>query len=157
MAKFRATVCFIVVFAIFGNGPYAAYAAYSCTKVYTSCVSGYTLTNGNCVPNSGGGGTTCAAGKYLSDGNCNDCPALETGYRFSSVTGKTAVTQCTSRLEGDKISSLCSEGQLTKIATSADAWGTATITAALKAKPGARVNGQTCEECPLERRTGVRR
>gem|GEM_PF-1904010 len=98
---------------------------------------------------------TCAAGKYKAahkayygtSYSCDSCPTVESGWTMGTDTGLTNYTSCYETKAATSVSSYCSAGQLKKNATSATAWGTATISTAFQAKGGSIVNGQTCTLC----------
>lgn len=98
---------------------------------------------------------TCGAGKYKvahkayygTSYTCDSCPAAESGWTMGTDTGLTNYTACYETKAATSISNYCNAGQLKKNATSATAWGTATISIAFQAKSGSIVNGQTCEQC----------
>ncbi len=98
---------------------------------------------------------TCAAGKYKAahkayygtSYSCDSCPTVESGWTMGTDTGLTNYTSCYETKAATSVSSYCSAGQLKKNATSATAWGTATISTAFQAKGGSIVNGQTCTQC----------
>ena len=133
-------------------------------SAYASGVS-YTNTKGTC--------TACAAGTYQSgtahtytscnaikegcfggEGSLNECPnscpAAETGWTLTSTTGLTKVTDCTETTTptttNSPIATICTDGTLTKNATSATAWGSAKASG-LTAKAGRYVDGTTCSAC----------
>ena len=98
---------------------------------------------------------TCGAGKYKvahkayygTSYSCDSCPAAESGWTMGTDTGLTNYTACYETKAATSISNYCSAGQLKKNATSATAWGTATISTAFQAKGGSIVKGQTCTQC----------
>ncbi len=120
------------------------------TKCYLNVVGGK-VRNGT----TGTTLNTCGAGKYKvahkayygTSYTCDSCPAAESGWTMGTDTGLTNYTACYETKAATSISNYCSAGQLKKNATSATAWGTATISTAFQAKGGSIVKGQTCEQC----------
>ena len=81
--------------------------------------------------------------------SCTACPTLTSGYAYVSGTGWDEYGDCQETKAYSSISSYCHSGALTKTATSATAWGTATST--LTAKQGSILTGtgdsKTCTQC----------
>ena len=89
----------------------------------------------------------CANGTYAAAGSssCTACPTVDTGYEYVSGTGWTGYSDCQEQTRPAN----CYSGYLTKTASSASAWGTATTT--LTANAGYEVTGSgnatTCTAC----------
>ena len=132
----------------------------SLTKTATSAtawgtaVSGLTAKAGSIISGSGDNTTCsrCTGATYQSTNgsratSCTACPAAESGWTATTGTGWTSYSDCKETKSGSAISTYCKAGVLTKTASSATAWGDISITTALTAVAGARVNGQTCSQC----------
>ena len=127
-----------------GRTQYSSAGASSCSTVST----GYYTTGCNASSNNCTGQSQCSGATYCASGVQNNCPAQTSGWTRGTGNGWTSYTSCYETTEDvTSISPLCYDGQLKKTATSATAWGAPTISVALQAKPGAIVNGQTCELC----------
>ena len=127
-----------------GRTQYSSAGASSCSTVST----GYYTTGCNASNNNCTGQSQCSGATYCASGVQNNCPAQTSGWTRGTGNGWTSYTSCYETTEDvTSISPLCYDGQLKKTATSATAWGAPTISVALQAKPGAIVNGQTCELC----------
>lgn len=148
-----------------GTAKAAHVVTYGNTSACDTCAAGsYTSTTGksSCDACPAGnyctGGTNvteCSAGTYRSatggttQSSCSNCPTLTNGYSYASTTGLTAVTSCTETKAYGDVSNYCHGGLLTKVATNATTWKTATST--LTAKAGAHLSGSgdntTCLQC----------
>ena len=126
-----------------GRTQYSAAGASSCSNVST----GYYTTGCNASNNNCTGQSQCTGATYCASGVQNNCPAQTSGWTRGTGNGWTSYTSCYETKDVTSVSRFCSAGQLKKTATSATAWGAPTISVALQAKPGAIVNGQTCELC----------
>ena len=126
-----------------GRTQYSSAGASSCSTVST----GYYTTGCNASSNNCTGQSQCAGATYCASGVQNNCPAQTSGWTRGTGNGWTSYTSCYETKDVTPVSRFCSAGQLKKTATSATAWGAPTISVALQAKPGAIVNGQTCELC----------
>ena len=124
-----------------GRTQYSSAGASSCSTVST----GYYTTGCNASSNNCTGQSQCTGATYCASGVQNNCPAQTSGWTRGTGNGWTSYTSCYETK--DVVSRFCSAGQLKKTATSATAWGAPTISVALQARPGAIVNGQTCELC----------
>ena len=124
-----------------GRTQYSSAGASSCSTVST----GYYTTGCNASSNNCTGQSQCTGATYCASGVQNNCPAQTSGWTRGTGNGWTSYTSCYETK--DVVSRFCSAGQLKKTATSATAWGAPTISVAVQARPGAIVNGQTCELC----------
>ncbi|MBE6456492.1 MAG: hypothetical protein E7008_00920 [Alphaproteobacteria bacterium] len=92
----------------------------------------------------------CFGGEGSASACPNSCPAAESGWTLASTTGLKVVTDCaeitTPSTSGSPIATICTAGTLTKKATNATTWGSATASG-LTAKAGRYVNGTTCSAC----------
>ena len=126
-----------------GRTKYSSAGASSCSTVST----GYYTTGCNASSNNCTGQSQCTGATYCVSGVQNNCPAQTSGWTRGTGNGWTSYTSCYETKDVTSVSRFCSAGQLKKTATSATAWGAPTISVALQARPGAIVNGQTCELC----------
>ena len=126
-----------------GRTQYSSAGASSCSTVST----GHYTTGCNASSNNCTGQSQCTGATYCASGVQNNCPAQTSGWTRGTGNGWTSYTSCYETKDVTPVSRFCSAGQLKKTATSATAWGAPTISVALQAKPGAIVNGQTCELC----------
>ncbi len=126
-----------------GRTQYSSAGASSCSTVST----GHYTTGCNASSNNCTGQSQCTGATYCASGVQNNCPAQTSGWTRGTGNGWTSYTSCYETKDVTSVSRFCSAGQLKKTATSATAWGAPTISVALQAKPGAIVNGQTCELC----------
>ena len=126
-----------------GRTKYSAAGASSCKTVD----SGYYSTGCNSSGNNCTGQSQCTGATYCASGVQNSCPAQTSGWTRNGGTGWTTYTQCNQTRAATSVSTYCSAGTLKQNATSATAWGATTVSAALSAKAGAYVNGQTCTQC----------
>ena len=128
-------------------------------KRTASSISGTTITYGSATVTSalssnagyyvnGTACTICENGTFYGGGTataCTACPTLDSGYAYVSGTGWTAYSSCKEQMRPTN----CYSGYLTKTASSATAWGTATNN--LTAKGGYKVSGSgnsaTCSAC----------
>ena len=126
----------------------AGYYAGEGAATQTKTDAGYYAAAGACAQTKINAG--CFGGAGSSTACPNQCPVAESGWTLTGTTGLTQVTECTETTtpstSGSPIATFCTAGTLTKKATSATAWGTATASG-LKAKSGRYVNGLTCSAC----------
>ncbi len=89
--------------------------------------------------------------KYGSVSSCSSCPAQTSGWTRGTGTGWTSYSSCYQTKSATVVSSYCSSGQLKQVGASSTTWGTATVSSAFNAKPGAYVTGSgtssTCSQC----------
>ena len=126
----------------------AGYYAAEGAATQTKADAGYYAAAGACDQ------TKIQAGCFGGEGSAsacpNSCPAAESGWTLASTTGLKVVTDCaeitTPSTSGSPIATICTAGTLTKKATNATTWGSATASG-LTAKAGRYVNGTTCSAC----------
>ena len=126
----------------------AGYYAAAGAATQTKASAGYYAAAGACDQ------TKIQAGCFGGEGSVsacpNSCPAAESGWTLASTTGLKVVTDCaeitTPSTSGSPIATICTAGTLTKKATNATTWGSATASG-LTAKAGRYVNGTTCSAC----------
>lgn len=118
------------------------------TNLYSVTANGgYIIANNNSATATC---TQCANWTYSAGGTataCSNCPTVESGWTKATGAGWSELANCKETKTGSAISSYCSAGVLTKTASSATAWGSASITTALQAAAGSIVSGQTCTQC----------
>ena len=126
----------------------AGYYAAAGAATQTKADAGYYAAAGACDQ------TKIQAGCFGGEGSAsacpNSCPAAESGWTLASTTGLKVVTDCaeitTPSTSGSPIATICTAGTLTKKATNATTWGSATASG-LTAKAGRYVDGTTCSAC----------
>ena len=131
-------------YAVTARGGYIISGNNTSSATCTQCGAGKYSAGGSATSCS-----TCANWTYSSAGasSCTACLDVESGWTKASGTGWTSYASCKETKTGTAISGYCTAGVLTKAQSSASAWGSASITTALKAEAGAYVNGQTCSRC----------
>ncbi|MBR5575000.1 MAG: hypothetical protein IKV93_00460, partial [Alphaproteobacteria bacterium] len=90
---------------------------------------------------------TCANWTFSGEGasSCTSCPALTSGWAKvdSTGTGWTTYASCKQK----QTPANCSAGVIQQTATSATAWGSSSVTTALKASQNYYVNSTACSAC----------
>ena len=90
--------------------------------------------------------TQCNGAEYQSETgktSCTACPAAEAGWTAGTGKGWTSYTDCN---ETQKPAN-CASGTIQKKASSASAWGAASVSSALTANTGYYVNSTACSAC----------